>query len=189
MNTALNKGRSTFNIDHVFVSSFVWDLPFLLSRKGVIRAALGGWQLNGIASMRSGQPFDVLPGTATSLSGTGGERANLAGDPFLSGDRPRQERLDRWFNTAAFAVAPSGSWGNFGRNVLEGPGHAGFNLVFGKRFAILEHHFLDFRSEFFNALNTPSFSTPVSTVTNNNFGKVTSAGSGRVVQLALKYSF
>ena len=72
---------------------------------------------------------------------------------------------------------------------MEGPGQVNLDLVFGKRFPVVEKHVIEFRAEFFNATNTPSFSNPVNTVTNGNFGRVLASGPGRVVQLALKYSF
>jgi hypothetical protein len=188
-NIALNRGRANFNVDHVMVNSFVWDLPFLRGRKDVLYQIFGGWQFNGVMTFRTGIPFDIVPGQPSSLSGTGGERADLVGNPFLDSDRSRQDKLNQWFNRAAFAVPPSGSWGNFGRNVMEGPGQRNFDLVLGKRFMLTETHSIDFRSEYFNAFNTPTFNNPVNSVTNGNFGRVTSAGSGRVIQLALKYAF
>ncbi len=189
MNLRLNRGRANFAVDHVFISSFLWDIPFLSGRRDLLGKVVGGWQINGIASLRSGIPFDVVPGSPTSLSGTGGERANLVGNPFLDNSRPVPQRLQEYFNKSAFAVAPSGSWGNLGRNVMEGPGQVNLDLVFGKRFPVIENHVIEFRAEFFNATNTPSFSNPVSTVTNGNFGRIIASGPGRVVQLALKYSF
>lgn len=188
MNTALNKGRSNFGVDHVLVSSLVWDLPAMKNR-GLVRHILGGWQWSGILTMRSGIPFDVVPGQSSSFSGTGGERANLVGNPFLSSDRSTQEKLSAYFNKAAFAVPQDGSWGNFGRNVLTGPGQRNLDMVFAKRFAIKERHAITFRSEWFNSTNTPTFNNPVNSVTNGNFGRITGSGPGRVIQLALKYAF
>ena len=72
---------------------------------------------------------------------------------------------------------------------MEGPGQRNFDLVFGKRFRIHETHAIEFRSEFFNAFNTPTFNNPVNSVTNGNFGRITGSGAGRVIQMALKYNF
>jgi hypothetical protein len=189
MNLRLNRGRANFAVDHVFVSSFVWDIPFLAGRRDLLGKIAGGWQMNGIASLRSGIPFDVVPGRPTSLSGTGGERADLVGNPFLDSGRPVQARLDQYFNRSAFAVAADGSWGNLGRNVMEGPGSINFDIVFGKRFRVIENHSIELRAELFNATNTPTFSNPVNNVTNANFGRILNSGAGRVVQLGLKYAF
>ncbi|HEU0121100.1 MAG TPA: carboxypeptidase regulatory-like domain-containing protein [Bryobacteraceae bacterium] len=188
-NLALNKGRANFAVDHVLVTSFVWDLPFLRTQQGFAGRVFGGWQLSGILTMRTGLPFDVVPGQPSSLSGTGGERANLVGDPFLPSGRSRQDQLSAFFNKAAFAVPPDGSWGNFGRNVMSGPGQRNLDLVFGKSFRIAERHTISFRSEWFNSTNTPTFNNPVNAVTNGNFGRITGAGAGRVIQMALKYAF
>lgn len=188
-NLAVNKGRSNFAVDHVLVTSFVWDLPFLRHRSGMVGAIFGGWQLNGVLTMRTGIPFDIVPGQPSSLSGTGGERADLVGDPFLPGGRSRDEELAQFFNKAAFAVPGSGSWGNFGRNVMSGPGQRNLDLVFGKNFRLTERQIISFRSEWFNATNTPTFNNPVNSVTNGNFGRITGSGPGRVIQMVLKYSF
>lgn len=189
MNLALNKGRANFAVDHVMVTSFVWDLPFLRNRSGLVGGVLGGWQLNGVLTMRTGLPFDIVPGQPSSLSGTGGERADLVGNPFLPDGRSRQDQLLGFFDRTAFAVPGAGSWGNFGRNVMSGPGQRNLDLVFGKRFRITERHSISFRSEWFNATNTPTFNNPVNSVTNGNFGRITGSGAGRVIQMALKYAF
>ncbi len=189
MNLRLNRGRASFNVDHVFISSFVWDIPFLVGRSDLLGKVAGGWQMNGVVSLRSGIPFDIVPGRPTSLSGTGGERADLTGNPFLSNGRAVPERLEQYFNRSAFAVPADGSWGNLGRNVMEGPGSINFDIVFGKRFRVVENHSVELRAEFFNATNTPSFSNPVNNVANANFGRILNSGAGRVVQLALKYAF
>jgi hypothetical protein len=52
-----------------------------------------------------------------------------------------------------------------------------------------EGHQIVFRLEAFNATNTPQWSKPGTTLGTSTFGIVTGAGSNRVVQAALKYSF
>ena len=64
----LNRGRSNFNVDQVLVTSFVWDLPFLRGNHGMLHKVLGGWQMNGVMTLRTGIPFDVVPGQPSSLA-------------------------------------------------------------------------------------------------------------------------
>ncbi|MBM3802809.1 MAG: TonB-dependent receptor [Acidimicrobiia bacterium] len=189
-NLNLNRGRSQFDLSHAYVGSFVWDLPFLRNPVNRLAGVFGGWQLTGIATLRSGYPLTIAPGRATSLSGTGGERADATGvDPKLSGDRSKNERILRFFNTSAFAIPPDGSWGNSGRSIVEGPGAVNFDFALNKNFKFFESHNIEFRAEAFNAFNKANFSNPNTTFTSPAFGRITSAGAGRVIQFALKYSF
>lgn len=189
-NPRLNRGTSDFDVRHVYVGSFVWDLPFLRSSTSALARIAGGWQLNGILNLRSGLPITVLAGRATSLSGTGGERADALGrNPFLPGGRPRNEMLSRFFDTSAFAIPADGSWGNSGRNVLYGPSLSNIDLALVKNFRIFEGHLVEFRGETFNTLNHANFNNPNAQATSPAFGRILSAQPGRVIQLALKYTF
>jgi hypothetical protein len=172
-------------VTHVFVGSWVWEPPFLNRRTGLLGQTVGGWRFRGIARARSGLVFSVVPGSATSLSGTGGERANVVGNPSLPGGGT----LDKWFNTAAFAIPPNGSWGNAGRNILEGPGTYNFDLALNKDFRIMEGRTLNFRLEAFNALNHSRFGSPTATVSSASFGRILSTGDPRIVQVAFRYAF
>ena len=88
-----------------------------------------------------------------------------------------------------FAVAKY-AYGNFGRNTLYGPGLYNVDFSAFKNFSIKERATLQFRSEFFNLLNTPAFSNPNATITNSNFGTITSTKSdNRQIQFALKLLF
>ena len=94
---------------------------------------------------------------------------------------------DRYFDPAAFALPAAGFYGNLGRNTLTGPGLAVVDLSVNKRFRLSERFDLQFRTEFFNALNTPSFGMPVSGVSNAAFGVVnTQANRPRSIQFAAK---
>jgi hypothetical protein len=55
-----------------------------------------------------------------------------------------------------------------------------------KDFRIHERYRLQFRAEFFNVFNTPHFAAPVATASSSTFGRITSAGSAREPQFALK---
>ena len=88
-----------------------------------------------------------------------------------------------------FDVPAANSFGNSGRNVLIGPGT--FNIDFGayRVFDIKERLKLQLRGEFFDFLNNAEFNNPNTTVTNTNFGRITSARNPRIIQLALKLKF
>lgn len=183
------RGLADFDYPHRFVSSFVWQLPVLQSQHGVAGRLLGGWAVSGIVTLQSGQPFSALSGTDRSFSAVGGDLADLVGDPFLSSGRPRGERIAEYFNTAALTQAAAGTFGSAGRNILRGFPAKDVTLSFTKDTRILERQKLQFRAEFFNLFNRPTFALPEARANNKSFGKVLSAGDGRVVQMVLKYMF
>jgi hypothetical protein len=112
------------------------------------------------------------------------------GDPFLDSGRSRAEKIERYFNTAAFAPAAVGTFGTSPRNVMRGPGAVTFDLGLMKVFALTERLRLQFRSELFNAFNTPRFNSPFASVnTPARFGRIEGAGDPRIVQFALKLAF
>jgi hypothetical protein len=134
-----------------------------------------------------------------------------------------------WFNKAAFiappAMSPTGTtyysapgstgqaqcaaanpgitcgtlFGNSGSGIIQGPGQFNFDLSILKTTHITERHTVQFRAEFFNALNHPQFTNPnygqgaiyaLPNFAAGNFGQITSTSvNPRIVQLALKYIF
>src|SRR5262249_22703017 len=104
---------------------------------------------------------------------------------------PRGEQdPQRFFNTAAIALQPFGSFGNLGRNVLVGPGIINIDSSLTKSFPFLEGQRLDFRFEVFNTANHPNWGPPDVTLLNATFGKVTSTRTNmRQLQGSLKLVF
>ena len=105
---------------------------------------------------------------------------------------------EQWFNRNAFARPAAGTFGNMGRNSLRRPGVYKWDLSLFKNFRVTEKARLQFRSEFFNAFNHPSFSTVGSALnstatgvnpTLNSFAVVTGTRDARVLQFGLKMSF
>lgn len=185
-----NRAVSDFDTPHRFVVSAVYALPRLSGANALLRNAIGGWESSGFLTAQSGMPFSVLSGTDRSFSGIGADYADVAGKPSLAGGRPKKDVLARYFNTAAFAPNALGTFGTSPRNVLRGPGYANLDLGVMKRFRIRERFVTQFRLETFNALNHPNFNNPFATVsTPSRFGKIESANSPRILQLALKVSF
>src|SRR5262249_23956327 len=141
--------------------SWVWDLPSLKRQNPVLRAAGGGWQLNGLVSMRSGTTVNVVTGADNALSGTPNQRPNVNGDPILSSDRSKSDRILAWYDRTKFSGPVPGSYGNVGRNALIGPSSATANLAVFKNFQLgRERMRLQFRSEFFNLFNHANLSNP-----------------------------
>jgi hypothetical protein len=138
----------------------------------------------------------VLSGLENSFTGnaSGNERADIIGNPNLSGSRPESAKLNEWFNTSAFTFNAPGTFGDTRRNSFVGPSFLDFDLGVVKSFPIKFGHFaesqkLDFRAEFFNLPNKPNFYNPDSTVLDTTFGQVLNAADPRIIQFSLKYAF
>ena len=185
-----NYGRSDLDCTHNFSLWTVYNLPTFHSAARPVRAILGGWQTSGIWTWRSGLPINVTSGTDRSLSGIGLDRADLIGNPYLSSDRARGDYLAQWFNTAAFTQAATGTFGNSPRNVLRAPGFFNLDWSLARTFRVSERVSTQFRGDFFDLLNNPHFNAPGSSVSGTStFGKISSAGDPRIVQLSLRVRF
>jgi hypothetical protein len=151
--------RSDFDVRHVFSSNFVWDLPGRESS-----AWLGGWQFNGIVSLRTGVPFTpALGATNWSRSGntSGEDRPNLK--PGVDPDSLILGGPDHYFDTSGFELPAQGTFGNAGRNILAGPNYAMTNvsLVKNTRIGALgSGGQLQLRFEVFNLFDRANFATP-----------------------------
>lgn len=183
------RGLSDFDIPHRFVASYIWELPRLRNQRALLRYVAGGWETNGILTTQSGQALTVRAGVDRSLIGVNRDRADLIGDPSLDTGRPHNDLVNRYFNTSAFALPALGTFGTVGRNTIRGPGLTAVDFGLLKNFNFREHHRVQFRAEFFNLLNQTAFGNPNTTFNNAQFGRITTAGSPRVIQLALRYNF
>lgn len=190
LNLRANRGLSDFDQPQRLIVSHVWNLPRLEQKGTLLKAVAGGWEFTGITTIRSGFPFSVSSGSDRAFAGLGANFADLVGNPFLPTNRSRAETIAAYFNTAAFAPNAIGTFGTSPRNVLRGPGAASFDLGLTKVFPLTERLRLQFRSEFFNAFNTPRFNNPFAQQnTPARFGRIESAADPRIVQFALKVAF
>ena len=186
-------GRSGFDARHRFSVSFSYALPFA-GGTGWTAALARDWQLAGIITLQSGRPFTValLPTVDNSNTGfaslgfAGGsdDRPNLVGDPSVSDPSP-----DTWFNTAAFEMPSFGSFGDAGRNILEGPAFKNLNLALLKHVALGSDARLQVRIEAFNLFNHVNFDLPDKFLGSPTFGQILSTGDARRVQLGLRLIF
>jgi hypothetical protein len=189
-NRNLDWALSDLDRTHLFNFSAVWQIPGRF--QGPAGAVLNGWEVTALTNWQRGAPFSILSGVDNSLSGVGRDRADFTGTDLaqarLSGLSHGQE-IQRFFNTSLFVPNAIGTFGNTGKNILRGP--RSFNTDAGliKNIRITERLRSQVRGEFFNAFNNVNFSNPGTTVGSPSLGKITSAGSPRIIQLALKLSF
>ena len=161
-----NRGPGTGkapDIPHVFVASYVYELPFgkgrpfLSDMPTALDLVIGGWQVNGITTIRSGAPLVVTVQTSL-LNTTTGNYANLA-----CSDVGLPKTVEQWFDTSCFTPPAQFVFGNSGKSHVRGPGVVNFDLSLFKKFAIDEKRAIEFRAEFFNAFNNPHFANPNTT--------------------------
>lgn len=180
----LEKARSAHDLRQRFTLSYLYQLPFRFNNKPV-DFILGGWQTSGILSLQTGFPFTVLVGGDLPNIGASGSntRPNVVADWRV--DEPT---IDRWFNSSAFTQPAPYTYGNAGRNILDGPGNRSFDMTLNKAFRFTERQMLQLRVEFFNAVNHPNYGLPNATVGNAAIGTIRSADN-REMQIGLKYIF
>ena len=196
----MDYGPSALNVGGQGSISATYQLPFGHGKtffggaSGMTERLIGGWQLNGIATMLSGFPF--TPQDGSNRSGDGDtrnpDRPNF--NPSFSGPvitgNPNQ-----WFNPSAFLLETPGTWGNVGRGVFNGPGLADVDISLFKRFALTERTNLQFRAECFNIQNRANFAAPNAVVFSSgayspSAGLITSTvTSSRQIQFGLKLQF
>ena len=203
-----NKGPSDFNATHNWVMNFTWQIPFARDLQGLAGAVLDGWQLAGIATVRSGQPLTVFLSTNRSRSqwapslgpGIGPDRPSYAAGRS-AGDAVAG-RPEQWFDPSAFVVPPAGTFGNTGRGDFDGPGLQTVDLSLVKstrwsRFGGSGR--VDLRIEVFNVFNHANFAPPNLIVFAGTadqqaplptFGRIRSTvTSARQVQLGLRVAW
>ncbi len=198
----IRRGLSDFDVRHTFVANTLWEIPSPRTGRRALDWIAGGWQLGGIFSLSSGQPFTPL----------------IAGDPLGSQiasfaydwpDRVASAACNNpvnpgnpihYINSACFAApSPATRLGNAGRNVAIGPGllNLDSSLFKNNRIPRISETFnVQFRAEFFNVLNRTNLAPPNSTnilIFNQNLSPITSSGAltatsttSRQIQFAIK---
>jgi hypothetical protein len=172
--------RSNSNIDvrHTFTLNAVYQLPFgpgkPMLNSGAASHILGGWEMSGIASARTGLPVNISMTRKASqmLDGnTSSQRPNLVpGESIYAAD----QTISQWFNPAAFSTPAKYTWGNLGRYAAFGPGNFEVDLALQKRFRLTEKYSLDVRAAAFNLANHPQYANPASNWSKSSFGEITS---------------
>jgi hypothetical protein len=198
------KGNSDFDVRQRFVANVLYELPlghgksFFGNANGAWNQIVGGWQVASIVTVSTGNWYTVLDGNgnfANSDGGAGGvsQRPDQVGNPHAAPCIP-----GTFFNTCAFADPNEGSFGNVGRNTIQGPGSRIWDFSAFKFFSLSERANLEFRAEFFNVLNHTNFlfakpgpqnGNPGTVLGDSRFGFLTAARDPRQIQFAMKFSF
>ena len=180
-NLALERAVSSFDVPHRFSSAFTYEFPFNAS-SGFVRKLVGGWQVNAIVTLQSGQPF--TPSTTTSIR----IATRHSTGRMWSAIRTKMFQPGLAFNPAAFRIPALGTFGNAGRNIVRGDGFHSVDLSLFKNFAFTERWKLQFRAEAVNSFNHVNYQGPVVNL-NTTPGAFVAAAPPRIIQFGLKLSF
>lgn len=173
-----------------YVATFVYNLS-AWNHQALMSRLTSHWELATVYQAQTGMPFTVSVFGDTANAGTTlGEnpiRANYTGQPvFPSGTHTSNE----WFNTAAFVAPPAYTFGNVGRNTVEGPGMQMADVALTREFHLLESLHVQIRAEMFNALNHTNYGTPNRFVNEPQFGTIAMAmHPGREAQFSARVTF
>lgn len=201
---SINRGRADFERTHNFVFTQLFELPigkgkkFLGNIGSVANAFLGGWQLNSNTTVQSGFHFNI------EYDG-GADRDTGPNRPNVNGEIRYTPGVNGTIDTSVFTKPGIGTFGNLGRNAVDGPGYWRTDASLLKKFYIRETMYAEFRLEVVNLFNHVNLGNPDSglgtfnAATNTwsnaaNIGKSTSTAffgndQQRNLQFAFRFAF
>ena len=213
-NLAREKSVAPIDIPQTFSTSGGYALPFGPGKRwrtsGIAGRILGGWQLNGILTLRGGFPTNIRTNVIPPIFNTFNVPDAVAGQSMTLPNAG----VDGYFNPSAWTVpgttpsvtgAPIQLFGTAAQRAARGPGSQNLDASVFRDFRINERYYFQFRGELFNLTNTPTFYLPAASssaltcmgaagkpcnANNPSFGKLsTGTATGRQVQLSLKFYF
>jgi hypothetical protein len=198
----IQRGLSDFDVrQHVAVHT-VWDVPALKSGAMVSRFLLSGWEVSGIFTAQSGNPFSIrLPndragtGSLVAMSVRDGQRPDFVAGPDCA--PPTGGDPNRYIHLQCFAYPRAGTLGNLGRNALPGPGLVNLDFSLFKNHSLLHERLkVQFRAEAFNLTNTANFAIRLVTAFTGSGAIIPSQGAllstttkSRQLQFGLRLAF
>jgi hypothetical protein len=200
-----DRSNAAYDVRHTLSMNSVYELPFgpgkrFLQAGGLQGKLLGGWELSGMATARTGLPINIVVTRSASDMLDGNTVTPLRPDlvpgvPIY----PANQSIDNWLNLAAFTVPAKYTWGNLGRNAAVGPGNYEIDTALEKKTVITERLAVKFRVEAFNVLNHPIFASPsaLDITAPTTFGVITSplntgatgVGTPRRLEFMLRLEF
>jgi hypothetical protein len=192
-------------LNYSYLLPFGHGQAFLSTAGSLVNKIVSGWQVSGISTFQTGQPFSVTytaPGSYT-LNGVkysnlvSGRASLVSGQPIYPSHKSKTE----WFNPAAFtaptnaAGIPGGAYGNSGYDMLRGPGYQDWDINLQKNILFKERYNIQLRADSFNVFNHPDLGVPNASISNtSSVGTITSvsgtpAYEPRTVEFAAKFSF
>jgi len=188
-NPELSWGRSNFDRKHVYVSSFVWSLPwFKNSDAGVLHYVLGNWQVSGIFTYQSGQVLDITANAAALNTPGNTQRPNMTGDAKILGEYGPGKL---YFDTSVFSAPAANTFGTRTRNMgdIRGPRFTNIDFSIVKQFNLGGSRMVELRADAWNLLNTVHMNNPNTSFGSTNFGQITGAYGERQARFSARILF
>jgi carboxypeptidase family protein len=182
--------RTSADRTHTFTFSGIWQINYFADSQPIARALLNNWTASAIVTLQSGTPLTITAGQDRNFDGNANDRADLIGDPKLDSGRPRDELIELWFDTTAFALPAVGADGSAPRSVVDGPGLRNVDLGVFRDIRLGSRTSLQFRLEATNVFNMVNLLNP-----GTNFGapatfaKIRTARDMRRIQVGTRLSF
>lgn len=193
----LNRGPTPYHVQNRFITDFFYEVPSPFRGQRIVHAILGGWQLSGAFEARSGTPLLIRQIVAASP----GQRPDFTGpsrSQAIARDwhKPLSNGSYQYLVPEMFVNVPinpvSGTTirgGNLSRYAIHGPGLVNLDSALVKNIPVGESRRLQFRADFFNALNQTNFAGVSTNSRASNFGRITGVRPGRVVQISGRFEF
>jgi hypothetical protein len=196
-NLKLNRARGDYDRPHSLNYQVMYTFPigkgkhFGSSMPRWADSLIGGWDIGALGVWQSGGVFSVTSGRATG-PGTFTTYADYSGSRTV-GSVDRRGNGVFFLDPASisqYTFPVAGAIGTSGRNSFRGPRYFNIDLSLVKRFKITENHSVLLRAEAYNLLNNVNFANPAASIaTPTSFGKISTARTARIMQLALRYEF
>jgi len=207
-------GPSAFDARHSLNFLSTYEIPFGHGRtyggnaNPFLENVLGGWKISTTALLYSGFPVTIFGpnGSNTNNGGWGLSRANQYRPMII-----RNRTVEHWWGSdpsaqpcvdspsdpggvdngvCAYGSAAPFTFGTADNSTERAPGYRQVDMSLFKDFHITERHVVGFRADFFNIFNIASYSNPDNSITDTNFGVISSVRSpARQIQISLHYSF
>jgi hypothetical protein len=188
-----NYGLCSYDMTNNLTISSVYQLPFGKGRmfasggNALENGFVGGWELAGVLTDRTGQPFTPTLSSDVANTGISGEWPNRIASGKLA-----HPTAALWFDPTAFTIPAQYTYGNSRRDILRSEGLVEVDMTLKKMFNLGDSRTrqMELRFESFNLANHPTFSAPNATIGSSSAGKVTSTlNANRIFQAAAKIYF
>jgi hypothetical protein len=193
-------GNCYFDVTHNLTAFAIYEIPVGKSRSvgkslnPIVNAVVGGWNVSTIYSLHGGFPLTIY-GNDYTTTNSRGSRADCNGGPkylrqFIPGVGLQ------WFSPAPYSNPSFLAFGDCGVGTVRGPGLNRFDIGLQKEFPIHDIARFEFRAEFLNAFNHPTFASPSTycggspgAACNPGIGLIAGSEGERNIQFGMKFYF
>lgn len=189
-----DRGPTEDDVRHRVTGTLIYELPTLGGQSPILRGVMGGWQVSGVFTARSGQVLSI-----TQPSGIPGSRPDVVPGVdlvVLNWKDTCTSTGCNYVNVNAFALVPVSRVtnatlrpGTYMVGQARGPALWNLNATMAKNFQIGEGTRLQVRVDAFGVLNKRNWSDPITAMNSTEFGRITGAGGSRTLQVGARLTF